>query len=76
MADSFSSRTALSRDSWPVQRDGHSLGVERLDSAEDFVIEVFDIVEGLVGEAMGLEIAPDRFDVVEFGGVFGQPLDA
>jgi len=30
----------------------------------------------LVGEAMGLEIAPDRFDVVEFGGVFAQPLDA
>ena len=32
-------------------------------------------VKVLVGEVMGLEIAPDRLDVVEFGGVFRQPLD-
>jgi hypothetical protein len=31
--------------------------------------------EGLVGEVMGLEVAPDRLDVVEFGRVFPQPLD-
>ncbi len=28
-----------------------------------------------VGEVMRLELAPDGFDVVEFGSVFGQPLD-
>ena len=27
--------------------------------------------EGLVGEVMGLEVAPDRLDVIEFGRVFG-----
>ena len=31
--------------------------------------------EGLVGEVMGLKIAPDRLDFIEFGGVFRQPLD-
>src|SRR5271167_2999195 len=30
---------------------------------------------GLVGEVMGLEVAPDRLDVVEFGRVLGQPFD-
>src|SRR5665213_4269724 len=28
-----------------------------------------------MGEMMRLEVAPDGFDVVEFGSVFGQPLD-
>ena len=28
-----------------------------------------------MGEVMRLEVAPDDFDVVEFGSVFGQPLD-
>ena len=31
--------------------------------------------EGLVGEVMGLEVSPDRLDVVEFGRVLGQPFD-
>ena len=37
--------------------------------------EVFDIDEGLVGEVVTLQVAPGEFDVVEFGCVFGQPLD-
>ena len=41
----------------------------------DGLIEVRDIGEGLMGEVMGLEVAPDEFNVVEFGSVFGQPLD-
>jgi hypothetical protein len=31
--------------------------------------------EGLVGEVMGLKIAPDRLDFIEAGGVFRQPID-
>src|ERR1700688_445782 len=31
--------------------------------------------EGLMGEVIRLEAAPDDFDVVEFWSVFGQPLD-
>ena len=41
----------------------------------DGLVEGGDVCEGLVGEVMGLKIAPDRLDFVEFGGVFRQPLD-
>src|SRR5271169_3201529 len=41
----------------------------------DGLVERVGVGEGLVGEVMGLKIAPDRLDVVEFGGVFRQPLD-
>ena len=37
----------------------------------DGLVEGGDVCEGLVGEVMGLKIAPDRFDFIEFGGVFG-----
>ena len=40
----------------------------------DGLVEGGDVCEGLVGEMMCLEIAPDRLDVVEFGGVFRQPF--
>jgi hypothetical protein len=36
----------------------------------DGLVEGGDVCEGLVGEVMGLKIAPDRFDFIEFGGVF------
>ena len=54
---------------------GDSLAGEIGDGAVDGMVECGDVCEGLVGEVMGLEIAPDRLDVVEFGGVFRQPLD-
>ena len=41
----------------------------------DGLVEGGDVCEGLVGEVMGLKIAPDRLDFVESGGVFCQPLD-
>jgi hypothetical protein len=41
----------------------------------DGLVEGGDVCEGLVGEVMGLKIAPDRLDFIEFGGVFWQPLD-
>ena len=40
----------------------------------DGSVERVGVCEGLVGKVMGLEIAPYRLDVVEFGGVFWQPL--
>src|SRR5271154_7640621 len=42
----------------------------------DGLVERGDVFEGLVGEVMGLKIAPDRLDFVEFRGVFWQPLDS
>ena len=41
----------------------------------DGLVEGGDVREGLVGEVMGLKIAPDGLDFIEFGGVFRQPLD-
>ncbi len=41
----------------------------------DGLIERVGIDEGLVGEIMRLEIAPDGFDVIQLRGVFGQPFD-
>jgi hypothetical protein len=52
-----------------------TLLVAGVDGGVDGLVERVDILEGLVGEMVRLEVAPDRFDVVEFGGVFRQPLD-
>lgn len=41
----------------------------------DRLVECVGVSEGLVGEMMRLEVAPDGLDVVQFRGVFGQPLD-
>src|SRR5271166_1539981 len=65
----------LSRDSRHGQRIGDALAVEIDDGVMDGLVERSDVCEGLVGEVMGLKIAPDRLDVVEFGCVFRQPLD-
>ncbi len=68
------SRRVLSRDSWHGERIGDALAVEIDDGVMDGLVEGGEVCEGLVGEVMGLEIAPDRLDVVEFRCVFGQPL--
>ena len=52
-----------------------ALAVEIDDGIMDGVVERGGVGEGLVGEVMGLKIAPDRLDVVEFQRVFWQPLD-
>ena len=49
--------------------------VEVIDGDVDGLVECGDVGEGLVGEVMRLEVVPDHRDVVEFGRVFGQPLD-
>jgi hypothetical protein len=41
----------------------------------DRLVECVSVGEGLMGEMMRLEVAPDGLDVVQFRGVFGQPLD-
>src|SRR6202161_1999691 len=40
----------------------------------DGLVERGDVFEGLVGEVMGLKIAPDALDFLEVGDVFCQPL--
>ena len=52
-----------------------SLLVQRGHSRVDCVVESFGVSKGLMGQMMRLEIAPDNFDIVEFGCVFRQPLD-
>src|SRR5262245_59931410 len=41
----------------------------------DSCVEGVCIDASLVGEMMGFEVAPDGFDVIEFGGVFREPFD-
>src|SRR5208283_3407799 len=48
--------------------------VEVLNGCVDGLVERVDIGEGLMGEVMRLEVVSDDFDIVEFWGVFGQPL--
>ena len=55
----------LSRDSWHGQRIGDALAVEIDDGVMDGLVEGGEVCEGLVGEVMGLEIAPDRLDFIE-----------
>ncbi len=38
-------------------------------------VEIVGVSEGLGGQMTGFEIAPDGLDVVELGGVLGQPFD-
>ena len=59
----------LSRDSWHGQRIGDALAVEIDAGVMDGLVEGGYVCEGLVGEVMGLKIAPDRLDFIEFGGV-------
>jgi hypothetical protein len=54
---------------------GLSLVVEAGDSVRDGAGESIGIGEGAVGELMLLEVAPASFDIVQFGSVFGQPLE-
>ena len=65
----------MAENSWHGQRIGDALAVEIDDGVMDGLVEGGDVCEGLVGEVMGLKIAPDRLDFIEFGGVFRQPLD-
>src|SRR4051812_6408103 len=51
-----------------------SLVVETGDSLRDCAIENVGIGEGTIGEIMLLEVAPAALNVIQFRGVFRQPL--
>ena len=68
-------KDSLSRDSLVAHRIAVSLGVQVGDGAVNGLVEDVWVGEGLVGEMMDLEVTPDDLDVVEFGGIFRQPLD-
>ena len=57
------------------QRTDVSLGVQGGYSGVNGPVEIVGVGEGLVGQMMGFEIAPDELDVVELGRVLGQPFD-
>jgi hypothetical protein len=49
--------------------------IEGADGLVDRLVESVGVGEGLMGEVMRLEIAPDSLDVVQFRRIFGQSLD-
>src|SRR3954463_16571163 len=65
----------LSSSSVVGQRMVVSFGVELHDGLMDGAIEVFRSPERLMVEVMPLQVAPDRFDVVELGSIFRKPFD-
>src|SRR3954447_16628512 len=65
----------LSSNSVVGRRMAVSLGVELSNRFVDGAVEVIRTVERLMSEVMPLQVAPDRFNVVELWGVVRQPLD-
>ena len=47
-------RSALSRDSWVGQRNGHAFAVKVADGGVNGVVEFDDVSEGLVGQLIRL----------------------
>ena len=66
----------LSSDSLVCTHFGLALLVEVGDGGVDGLVEMVRVAEGLMGEEVPLQVAPDVFDVVQFGGVLGLPFDA
>src|SRR5687768_2046099 len=52
-----------------------SLMVEVLNGGMDGGVEMLDITEGAMGQVVPIQVAPGALDVVQLGGVPGQPLD-
>src|SRR3954451_23807755 len=65
----------LSSNSVVGQRMAVSFGIEFHHGVLDGAVEVFRSREGLMGEVMPLQVAPETLDVVQLRGVFRQPLD-
>src|SRR3954454_8494826 len=53
-----------------------TFGIEFPGGVMDGAIEIFRSCERLMSEVVPLQVAPDRFNVVELWGVVRQPLDA
>ena len=54
---------------------GLSLMVETGDGIMDRAFESVEIGDGAIGQIMLLEVAPASLDVIQLGGVFGQPFE-
>src|SRR4051794_26969559 len=67
--------SCLSSDLLVGPRMAISLGIEFHHGVLDGAVEVFRSREGLMGEVMPLQVAPEDFDVVHLRGGFRQPLD-
>src|SRR4029450_2962195 len=65
----------LSSPSLVSPRMAVSFGIELHHGLVDGAIEVIRAVERLMSKLMPLQVAPDRFDVVELRGVFRKPFD-
>jgi hypothetical protein len=52
-----------------------SLVVETGDGIMDRAFESVEIGDGAIGQIMLLEVAPASLDVIQLGGVFGQPFE-
>src|SRR3954467_14732612 len=68
-------RDALSSNSVVGQRMAVSFGIEFHHGVLDGAVEVLRSREGLMGEVMPLQVAPETLDVVQLRSVFRQPLD-
>src|SRR5580658_4605405 len=76
VADPFHySDRLLSSDSLIVTQMAAPFMIEAIDSERDGGVQFLDRTEGLMCEEVAFEIAPSAFDIVQFRGVFGQPLD-
>jgi len=56
------------------QRNDHPLTAEVFNRCVDGLVDG-KVGEGLMREVMRLQIVPDDLDVIQFGRVFGRPLD-
>src|SRR5215210_6683683 len=65
----------LSSPSLVGQRMAVSFGVELPGGVMDGAIEIVRSRDGLMSEVVPLQVAPDRFDVVELRSVFRKPFD-
>src|SRR3954449_4127555 len=65
----------LSSSSMVGQQMAVSFGIKLDDSLVNGAVEVIRAGEGLMSEAMPLQVAPDPFNTVQLRGVFRQPLD-
>src|SRR5512144_2664830 len=66
----------LSSDSQVCTRFRLALFVEVIDGGMDGLVEMIEVAKGLMGEEMPFEVAPEMFDLIQFGSVLRQPFDA
>ncbi len=71
----MSASAALSSNLLVGPRIAASFSVELDHGLLDGAIQVIRAGEGLVGEVMPLQVAPEHLDVVQLRGVFRQPFD-